>query len=68
MASVTARGKDLGGKPKHLSSVSLVLNLVRLCSLYKNQILYPKRRIQSYSRLGTIVSPNTTLLIWDASV
>ena len=30
------------------------LNLVRLYSLYK--ILYPKRRIESYSIMGTIVS------------
>ena len=38
------------------------LNLVRLYSLCK--ILYPKRRIESYSILGTIVSPNKILLIW----
>ena len=37
------------------------LNLVRLYSLYK--ILYPKRRIESYSILGTIISPNKILLI-----
>ena len=38
------------------------LNLVRLYSLY--EILYPKRRIESYSIVGTIVSPNQILLIW----
>ena len=37
------------------------LNQVRLYSLYK--ILYPKRRIYSYSILGTIVSPNKILLL-----
>ena len=36
------------------------LNPVRLHSLYK--ILYPKRRIESYYILGTIVSPKTILL------
>ena len=41
------------------------LNLVRLYSLYK--ILYPKRRIQSYSILGTIVSPNKILLTFHAT-
>ena len=35
-------------------------NLVRLYSKYK--ILYPKRRIESYSIMGTIVSPNKMLL------
>ena len=35
---------------------------MRLYSLSK--MLYPKRRIQSYSILGTIVSPNKVLLIW----
>ena len=43
-----------------MSSVFWWLNLVRLYSLYK--ILYPKRRIESYSILGTIVSPNKILL------
>ena len=38
-----------------MSSVSLVVNLVRLYSLYK--ILYPERRVESYSIMGTIVSP-----------
>ena len=38
-----------------MNSVFWWLNLVRLYSLYK--ILYPKRRIKSYSILGTIVSP-----------
>ena len=33
---------------------------VRLYSLY--EILYPKRRIESYSILGTIVSANQILL------
>ena len=35
---------------------------MRLCSLYK--ILYPKRRIYSYSILGAIVSPNKIPLNW----
>ena len=38
------------------------LKLVRLYSLY--EILYPKRRIESYSIMGTIVSPDQILLIW----
>ena len=33
------------------------LNLVRLYSLYK--ILYPKRRIESYSIMGTIIPPKS---------
>ena len=37
------------------------LNLVRLYSLCK--ILYPKRRIESYSIMGTIVSPTKILLM-----
>ena len=37
------------------------LNLVRLRSLDK--ILYPKRRIESYAIMGTIVSPNKILLV-----
>ena len=50
-----------------LSSVFWWLNLVRLYPVYK--IVYPKRRIQSCSLLGTIVSPNkkkkkTTHLGW----
>ena len=44
-----------------MSSVFWWLNLVRLHSSYK--LLYPKRRIESYSILGTIVSPNKILLI-----
>ena len=44
----------------------MVVILLDLCSaffdsLYK--ILYPKRRIESYSILGTLVSPNKILLI-----
>ena len=45
-----------------MRSVFWWLNLVRLDSLYK--ILYPKRRIESYSIMGTIVSPNKILLKW----
>ena len=46
----------------YMGSVFLwLLNLVRLYSLCK--ILYPKRRIESYSIRGTIVSPNKILLI-----
>ena len=37
------------------------LKLVRLHALHK--ILYPKRRIKSYSILGTIVSPSKMLFI-----
>ena len=47
-----------------LSSVFLVLHIVRLYSLYR--ILYPRRRIESYSILGTIVSPNNILLFWGS--
>ena len=36
------------------------LNPVRFYSLYK--IRYPKRRIESYSIMGTIVSPNKPLI------
>ena len=43
----------------YLSSVFWRLNPVRLSSLYK--ILYPEGRIESYSILGTIVSPNKIL-------
>ena len=39
-----------------LGSVFWWLSPVRLYSLYN--ILYPKRRIESYSIIGTIVSPN----------
>ena len=42
-----------------LSSVFLVVKPSKFISLYK--ILYPKRRIKSYSILGTIVSPNKIL-------
>ena len=41
------------------------LNLVRRYSLHK--ILCPKRRIESYSIMGTIVSPNKILLIYPAN-
>ena len=45
---------------QHICHVSNVffwwLNLVRLYPLYK--VLYPKRRIQSYSIMGTIVPLN----------
>ena len=37
---------------------------ITLYSLY--EILYPKSRIESYSIMGTIVSPNKLLLIWVA--
>ena len=43
-----------------LNGVFLWLNLVRLYSFYK--ILYPKRRIDSCSMMGTIVSPPKILL------
>ena len=46
-----------------LSSVFWWLNRVRLYSLY--EILYPERRIESYSIMGTIVSPNKIRLLWD---
>ena len=47
-----------------MSSVFLVVKPIniRLYSLYK--ILYPKRRIESYSIMGTIVSPSKLLLRW----
>ena len=49
---------------RELSSVFFEwLNLVRIYSLYR--VLYPKRRIESYSIVGTIVSPNKILLNWD---
>ena len=44
-----------------MRSVFWWLNLVRLYSL--NKILYPKRRIESYTIRGTMVSPNKMLLI-----
>ena len=43
-----------------LSSIFWWLNLVRLYSVHK--ILYPKGRIESYSVMGTVVSPNKILL------
>ena len=43
----------------HVRSVFGWLNLVTLYSLQK--ILYPKRRIYSYSLLGTVVSPDKIL-------
>ena len=39
------------------------LNLVRLYSLYK--MLYPKGRTESYSIMGTMVSPNK---IWELAI
>ena len=45
-----------------MSNVFWWLNLESSNSLYK--ILYPKRRVKSYSILGTIVSPNQLLLIY----
>ena len=45
----------------HLVAVFWWSNLVRLHSLYK--ILYLKRRLESYSILGTQASPNKILLI-----
>ena len=32
--------------------------------LFLHKILYPKRRIESYCMMGTIVSPNKILLSW----
>ena len=53
--------REAGLKPEpNVSSFFWWLNLARLYSLYK--ILYPNRRIYSYSILGTIVSPNKILL------
>ena len=50
-----------------MSSVFLGgLNPERLYSLY--EILYPKRKIESYSLLGTIVSPNKMLLTCTCSL
>ena len=40
------------------------LNPARLYSLYR--LLYPKRRIESYSILGTVVSPQKILLLRQA--
>ena len=49
-----------------MSSVFWWLNPVRLYSLYKN--IYTKRRIESYSTMGTKVSPNKILLMWAAGM
>ena len=47
-----------------VSSVVLVVEPSKIVySLYK--ILYPKRRIESYSIMGTIVSPHKILLKWN---
>ena len=43
-----------------MSSVFLVLEPSKVIFLYR--MLYPKRRIESYSILGTIVSPNKILV------
>ena len=43
-----------------VSSVFLVVEPSKIIFLYK--ILYPKRRIESYPIVGTIVSPNKILL------
>ena len=43
-----------------MSSVFVWLNLVRYHSLCT--ILYPKRRIESYSLMGIIVSPSKILI------
>ena len=43
----------------HMSSVFWWLNLVRLYSVYK--ILYPKRRIESYSIMGTAERPHLSM-------
>ena len=45
---------------RHMSSVFLVVKPSKILFLY--EILYSKRRIESYSMLGTIVSPNEILL------
>ena len=60
---MVAKSKFLNSNPVdiHVSRAFWWLNLVRSYSLYK--IPYPKRRIESYSRLGTIVSPNKRLLL-----
>ena len=42
------------------------LDLVRLNSLHK--IRYPKRRIESYSIVSIIVSPNKIRLTWRCSI
>ena len=57
---VRAGADNTDATGQQMSSVFWWLNLVRLYSLYN--ILYPKRRIESYSILGTIISPNKILL------
>ena len=58
-------GGGRGMQDSHMSNVVFGwLNLLRLYSFYK--ILYPKRRIESYSIMGTIVVPNKILLTWDS--
>ena len=46
-----------------MSNVFLVVKPGKIYSLYG--ILY-RKRIESYSAMGTIVSPNKILLIWVA--
>ena len=50
----------------HVSSVFLVVEPSKIIFLIKN-ILYPKGRIESYSIMGTIVSPYDKLLILRSS-
>ena len=47
-------------RPHQLSNVFFVVKPSQIVFLTK--ILYPKRRIESYCLLGTIVSPNRILL------
>ena len=47
----------------YVSNVFWWLNLIRLYSYSLYKILDPKGRIESYSIMGTIVSPNKTLLM-----
>ena len=57
----------LGSRQRHnhrgsrVSSVFLVVEPSEIIFLYK--IRYPKRRIESYSIMGTIVSPDKVLLV-----
>ena len=47
-----------------MSSVFLVVEPRKIIPYIK--CYTPKRRIQSYSIMGTIVSPNKILLLWNA--
>ena len=59
--SLPVLGSGFKVKPYlQVSNVFWWLNLVRFYSSYK--ILYPKRKIESYSIMGTIISPNKILL------